>query len=34
MGIQLQTGIPVLYRVLAVNQIEDAPARAGGRYSN
>lgn len=34
MSIQLQTGIPVLNGVLAVNQIEAAQARAGGHYGN
>ncbi len=34
MSVQLQTGVPVLNGVLAVERFEDAEARAGGSHGN
>ena len=34
MRVQLDTGVPVLNGVLAVERIEDAEARAGGSHGN
>ncbi|NIK00107.1 6,7-dimethyl-8-ribityllumazine synthase [Xanthomonas cannabis] len=34
MSVQLQTGVPVLNGVLAVERVEDAEARAGGSHGN
>lgn len=34
MQVQLETGVPVLNGVLAVERIEDAEARAGGSHGN
>ncbi len=34
MSVQLQTGVPVLNGVLAVERMEDAEARAGGSHGN
>ena len=34
MSVQLQTGVPVLNGVLAVERAEDAEARAGGSHGN
>ena len=34
MSVQLQTGVPVLNGVLAVERMEDADARAGGSHGN